>query len=140
MISSVRVVAELEALEDLHLWHTAKLSPDLVEFLYASKYYVSIPCTKYTPICPQVQVRKTEQAKLKEKDSFPHFTELIVKTARKLIAESQEKLSLKQVRTFSLSNFLGPSSTRSGIVGCRTFERLLVVVRAVPHPTYFPCH
>ncbi|PIL30949.1 hypothetical protein GSI_07118 [Ganoderma sinense ZZ0214-1] len=92
-----RLKAELEALEDLHLWHATKLSPDLVEFIYASKYHVSIPCTRYTPVCSHVQVRKTEQTKMQEKDSFPHFTELVVKTAHKIVTESQEKLSLKQV-------------------------------------------
>ena len=91
-------VAELEALEDLHLWHATKLSPELVEFTYASKYHISLPCTRYTPVCSHVQVRKTEQNKIQEKDSFPHFTELIVKTACKIVAESQEKLNLKQVR------------------------------------------
>ncbi|TBU34906.1 Spc7 kinetochore protein-domain-containing protein [Dichomitus squalens] len=92
-----RLKAELEALEDLHLWHTTKLSPQLVEFVYASKYHVLVPCTKYTPICAQVQVQKTEQAKTKEKDSFPNFTELIVRTAHRLISESQEKLNLREV-------------------------------------------
>ncbi|RPD81656.1 hypothetical protein L226DRAFT_555808 [Lentinus tigrinus ALCF2SS1-7] len=92
-----RLKAELEALEEMHLWHAAKLSPDLVEFVYAHKYHVTIPCTNYTPICPQVRVTMHTQAKLKERDSFPHFTVLIVKTAQALISESQQKLQLKQI-------------------------------------------
>ncbi|RDX56232.1 hypothetical protein OH76DRAFT_1427885 [Lentinus brumalis] len=92
-----RLKAELEALEEMHLWHTAKLSPDLMEFVYAHKYHVTIPCAKYTPICHQVRVIKYTQAKLKERDSFPQFTALVVKTAQALISESQVKLDLKQI-------------------------------------------
>ena len=99
--------AELEALEEMHLWHTLKLSPDLVEFVYGNKYHVSIPCQKYTPSCPHVRVTKSTQTKLKERDSFPHFTSLIVKTAQALITETREKLDLKQVRSSP------PTSTRA---------------------------
>ena len=91
------ILDELEALEDLHLWHLAKLSPDLVEFIYGSKYRVEIPCSGYVPICSQIKVVKTEQSKLKERDSFPAFTELIIRTARSLVTDAQEKLTLKQV-------------------------------------------
>ncbi|KAI0735508.1 Spc7 kinetochore protein-domain-containing protein [Earliella scabrosa] len=92
-----RLKAELEALEEMHLWHTLKLSPDLVEFVYGNKYHVSIPCQRYTPVCPHVRVTKSTQTKLKERDSFPHFTSLIVKTAQALITEAHEKLDLKQI-------------------------------------------
>ena len=99
----------------MHLWHAAKLSPDLMEFVYAHKYHVTIPCTNYTPICPQVRVTMHTQAKLKERDSFPHFTALIVRTAQALISETQEKLNLKQVRRFrSLSAILRRALTRRG--------------------------
>ena len=82
----------------MHHWRTTRLSPELVEFVYANKYQVSIPCTKYAPLCAQVRVTKTTQAKLKERDAFPNFTALIVRTAQALISESQTKLDLKQVR------------------------------------------
>ena len=77
--------AELEALEEMHLWHIAKLSPTLVELTYAHKYHVSIPCAKYIPVRTQVRVTRHTQAKLKERDAFPHFTALVVKTAQALI-------------------------------------------------------
>ncbi|KAI0757336.1 hypothetical protein C8Q80DRAFT_94776 [Daedaleopsis nitida] len=80
----------------MHLWHITKLSSDRIELIYAHKYHVSIPCAKYAPLCPHVRVIKTPQAKLKERDAFPHFTALIVKTAQALITGAQEKLDLKQ--------------------------------------------
>ena len=85
-------------MEDLHLWHLSKLSSDLVELVYASKYHLVMPCTNYTPVRSQVQIQRTEQSKLKERDPFPAFTELTVKTARSLVADSKEQLGLKQVR------------------------------------------
>ncbi|CDO75877.1 hypothetical protein BN946_scf184672.g10 [Trametes cinnabarina] len=92
-----RLKDELEALQDLHLWQPLKHTADLVDFVYASKYHVSLPCRKYKPILGQTTITRTKQAKLKERDAFPHFTDLIVRTARTLIADSDEKLELKQV-------------------------------------------
>ncbi len=62
-------------------------------------------------MCSHVQVRKTDQSKMQEKDSFPHFTELIVKAAHKIVAESQEKLNLKQVRGLPLRVWPGMGLT-----------------------------
>ena len=39
---------------------------------------------------------------MQEKDCFPHFTDLVVKTACKIATESQVKLNLKQVRAPAL--------------------------------------
>lgn len=75
--------------------HTA----NLIEFVYASKYHVSLPCKNYKPVLQQATIMRTKQAKLKERDAFPHFTDLIIRTARSLLTESDEKLEIKQVRT-----------------------------------------
>ncbi|KAI0666330.1 Spc7 kinetochore protein-domain-containing protein [Trametes maxima] len=92
-----RLKDELEALQDLHLWRTAKHTLDLVEFVYAAKYHVSLPCKDYKPVFGQATVVRTKQAKLKERDAFPQFTDLVVRTARNLVAECGETLEIKQV-------------------------------------------
>ena len=89
---------ELEALQELHLWRPIKQTADLVEFVYGSKYQVSLPCRRYKPLLAQATVTRTKQSKLKERDAFPQVTELIVRTAQSLIAECNEKLEIKQVR------------------------------------------
>ncbi|KAI0374510.1 hypothetical protein BV20DRAFT_1033319 [Pilatotrama ljubarskyi] len=92
-----RLKDELEALQDLHLWRPVKHTRDLVEFIYASKYHVSLPCRNYKPILSQATVIRNKQAKLKERDAFPQFTDLVVRTARSLIVDADEQLDIKQV-------------------------------------------
>ncbi|KAI0359036.1 hypothetical protein OH77DRAFT_1509753 [Trametes cingulata] len=92
-----RLKDELEALQDLHLWRPVKHTRDLVEFIYASKYQVSLPCRDYKPIPGKANVVRTQQAKLKERDAFPQFTDLVVRTARSLIVDADETLGVKQV-------------------------------------------
>ncbi|KAI0651524.1 Spc7 kinetochore protein-domain-containing protein [Trametes meyenii] len=92
-----RLKDELDALQDLHLWRTAKHTADLVEFVYAAKYHVSLPCKDYKPVLGQATIVRTKQAKLKERDAFPQFTDLAVRTARSLVAEGGETLEIKQV-------------------------------------------
>ncbi|KAL7285776.1 hypothetical protein ACG7TL_000885 [Trametes sanguinea] len=92
-----RLKDELEALCDLHLWRPLKHTANLIEFVYASKYHVSLPCKNYKPVLQQATIMRTKQAKLKERDAFPHFTDLIIRTARSLLTESDEKLEIKQV-------------------------------------------
>ncbi|OJT06038.1 Kinetochore protein spc7 [Trametes pubescens] len=92
-----RLKDELEALQDLHLWRAVKHTSDLVEFLYASKYHVSLPCRNFKPVLSQATIMRTKQSRLKERDAFPQFTDLVVKTAGALLAERNEKLEIKQV-------------------------------------------
>ncbi|EIW64941.1 uncharacterized protein TRAVEDRAFT_68623 [Trametes versicolor FP-101664 SS1] len=92
-----RLKDELEALQDLHLWRAVKHTPDLVEFLYASKYHVTLPCRNFKPVLSQATIVRTKQSRLKERDAFPQFTDLVVKTAGVLLAERNEKLEIKQV-------------------------------------------
>ncbi|KAI8995444.1 Spc7 kinetochore protein-domain-containing protein [Trametes punicea] len=92
-----RLKDELEALHDLHLWRPVKHTADLIEFIYASKYHVSLPCRNYKPILAQATIVRTKHSKLKERDAFPQFTDLMLKTARNLIGECDEKLEIKQV-------------------------------------------
>ncbi|KAH9853039.1 Spc7 kinetochore protein-domain-containing protein [Lenzites betulinus] len=92
-----RLKDELEALQDLHLWRAVTHTSVLVELTYASKYQVSLPCKNYKPILAQATISRTKQSKLKERDAFPQFTDLVVKTATSLVKQSDEKLDIKQV-------------------------------------------
>ncbi|KAI0768622.1 Spc7 kinetochore protein-domain-containing protein [Trametes elegans] len=93
-----RLKEELEALQDLHLWRTAKHTRDLIEFVYASKFHVSLPCQGYKPILSRATIVQTKQSKQKERDRFPQLTDLALKTARSLLVECEEELESKQVR------------------------------------------
>ncbi|KAI0823087.1 Spc7 kinetochore protein-domain-containing protein [Trametes gibbosa] len=92
-----RLKDELEALQDLHLWRAVTHTSVLVEFTYASKYHVSLSCTNFKPILAQAAITRTKQSKLKERDAFPRFTDLVMKTAASLVKQSDEKLDIKQV-------------------------------------------
>jgi kinetochore protein Spc7/SPC105 len=84
------LLAELEALEDLHLWRTLKLSPGLVEFLYAARYHVSVLCTNFHPDFSKITVVQTNESKLKERDPFLAFTRLMVESTSHVLAEGQD--------------------------------------------------
>ncbi|KAH9912257.1 Spc7 kinetochore protein-domain-containing protein [Epithele typhae] len=92
-----RLKAELEAMEDLHLWHAVKLTPTVAEFVYASKFRVVVPCVAHRPILARVEVHRTEGSKLKDRDPFPALTQLTLKTSRSLVADADEKLDLKRI-------------------------------------------
>jgi hypothetical protein len=89
---------ELASLEELHLWHTARVHADLFEFVYASRFHVRIPCTKFKPLKHQIQIAKTKEMLAKLKDQFPRFTDLTVKVAQQRLASSSSNLSIKQVK------------------------------------------
>ncbi|KAI0639064.1 Spc7 kinetochore protein-domain-containing protein [Trametes polyzona] len=92
-----RLKDELEALQDLHLWRATRYTPSLVELTYASKYHVSLPCKNFAPLLQQATVSRTKQSRVKERDAFPQFTDLVVKTANSLVRECSEKSQIKEV-------------------------------------------
>ncbi|OBZ79248.1 Kinetochore protein spc7 [Grifola frondosa] len=87
---------ELEALQELHLWRATKITADLVQFVYDSRYQVSIPCTYYCPIPSQVTACKLKAARMKERDPFPQFTNLVLRTAQELIV-AHEHITIKKI-------------------------------------------
>jgi hypothetical protein len=85
---------ELASLEELHLWHTSKVHVDLFEFVYASRFHVHIPCSKFKPLKNQIRITKTKEMLFKLKDQFHRFTDLTLKLAEQRLASSS---SIKQV-------------------------------------------
>ena len=75
---------ELEALEILHQWQTIKLTPSLVEFVYCGRFTVTIPCIKFKPLPTRITIQSTKASKF-ERDSFPKFTDMMIKGALKLM-------------------------------------------------------
>ncbi|KAF9229625.1 hypothetical protein BS17DRAFT_688618 [Gyrodon lividus] len=82
---------ELEALQNLHMWRATKILPDLFEFTYASSYCVSIPCIKFRPVVADIQIRRTENAKTKNKEDFPVLNALMLRTAKQLIVQPEDQ-------------------------------------------------
>jgi kinetochore protein Spc7/SPC105 len=94
------VADELASLEQLHLWHTATVHADLFEFVYASRFHVHVPCTKFKPLKDQIQIAKTKEMVVILKDQFPRFTDLTIKAAQHRLASSPTNLGIKQVNRF----------------------------------------
>ncbi|KAF7792468.1 hypothetical protein EIP86_003507 [Pleurotus ostreatoroseus] len=98
-----RLRDELEALQDLHLWRSLKLQSSLIEFEYASRFLVSIPCVKYKPVAAKLTITRTKGSKLKERDSFPELTRLMMDGGRHSIASPSNELDLRKVYNLILS-------------------------------------
>ncbi|KAI0052899.1 Spc7-domain-containing protein [Auriscalpium vulgare] len=92
-----RLKDELAALEALHLWHTAKIQPDLFEFVYASRFHVSVPCVKFRPIVSDIRIARTADMPLKFKDAFPRLTELTVRLAQQRVRAAPADTSVRRV-------------------------------------------
>jgi kinetochore protein Spc7/SPC105 len=98
---------ELASLEQLHLWHTSRVHADLFEFVYASRFHVHIPCSKFKPLKNQIRITKTKGMLLKLKDQFHRFTDLTIKLAEQRLASSS---SVKQVSSrFAVTRTLADS-------------------------------
>ncbi|EKM60780.1 uncharacterized protein PHACADRAFT_168096 [Phanerochaete carnosa HHB-10118-sp] len=92
-----RLKVELETLEDLHSWRVTKISPDLFEFLYATRYHVTVPCVNFRPEFDKTIVVQTAESKLKERDPFLAFTQLMIANARHVLMAQKGKTKLCSV-------------------------------------------
>ncbi|KAF8499454.1 Spc7 kinetochore protein-domain-containing protein [Gautieria morchelliformis] len=91
-----RLRDELNNLQDLHLWRAVQLSAEMVEFVYDSKYRVSIPCRRYSPIPETLDIVPFEdQSHIS--DDFPLVTELMYRIARRRAIQSHDKLTLRMI-------------------------------------------
>lgn len=90
---------ELESLEDLHLWRSVKIQPDLLEFIYASTYRVSIPCVKFKPTVEQLDIRRLDDVKTRVKDAFPQLTDLMLRMAKQRVVHEHGVANIRTVIT-----------------------------------------
>lgn len=80
-----RLRSELEALEDMHMLHVAKVNSHLFEYVYASQFRVSIPCVNFLPIVQKVEVQTLDTVRFKYKDDFPRLSKYLVSAANHLV-------------------------------------------------------
>ncbi|KAK0198720.1 Spc7 kinetochore protein-domain-containing protein [Armillaria mellea] len=80
-----RLRSELEALEDMHMLHVAKVNSQLFEYVYASQFRVSIPCVNFLPIVQKVEVQTLDTVRFKFKDDFPRLSKFLVSAANHLV-------------------------------------------------------
>ncbi|TFY67740.1 hypothetical protein EVJ58_g1422 [Rhodofomes roseus] len=92
-----RLKDELEALQDLHLWRTTKITSDLIQLVYASRFQVSIPCMKYRPTLSGVAVTRAKNFHVRERDPFPRFTSLALQASQQMLTENEGRLSVRQI-------------------------------------------
>ncbi|KAA1468477.1 hypothetical protein DENSPDRAFT_814750 [Dentipellis sp. KUC8613] len=92
-----RLKDELAALEELHLWRNTTVRPDLFEFVYASRYQVTVPCNEYRPILDKIEITRTKDMALKFKDQFPRLTDVSLKLAQQRLAASPHSLGVTEV-------------------------------------------
>lgn len=127
---------ELEALEDLHLWRTTKMSPNHMELVYANRYRVVIPCTNYRPFVPQITVTRTSQSESKERDPCPALTKLMVSTAPYLLSSLEGHPSLPTVIQRLGDFWSSCAEVRSQLTFLRV--KYPLVVEAVPADNTVP--
>ncbi|KAF4607023.1 hypothetical protein EYR38_001080 [Pleurotus pulmonarius] len=93
----MRLKDELEAMEDLHMFHATKVSHNLFEYVYASRYQISIPCNNHLPIIPQIELTKLNTAKLKFKDKYPHLSDFFLRSAKDILMQTQKDWTVRKV-------------------------------------------
>ncbi|KAJ3815669.1 Spc7 kinetochore protein-domain-containing protein [Lentinula aff. lateritia] len=88
-VEVIRLRNELQALEDLHMFHISKVQPDLFEFTYASAYHITIPCQEYLPLVDGVDISRLPELCTKYKDEFPVLTNFLLSAAKEYIRDSK---------------------------------------------------
>lgn len=84
-------------MEDLHMFHATKVSHNLFEYVYASRYQISIPCNNHLPIISQIELKKLNTAKLKFKDKYPHLSDFFLRTAKDMLLQTQKDWTVRKV-------------------------------------------
>jgi kinetochore protein Spc7/SPC105 len=136
VLIKIGIPAELEALEELHMWRTTKVDPKMFEFIYREYFRVTIPCVKFRPVLAKLDITKLENAKLKFKDAYPHLSNFLLRAAKQWIVTSSHDLSAPEVS--AIFDFHRVSSLMV-ILDHTTALRLLVVVYTTPIATEAGC-
>ncbi|KZW02617.1 hypothetical protein EXIGLDRAFT_416924 [Exidia glandulosa HHB12029] len=78
---------ELDAMQALHGWRIARLSPALVELVYADKFTVRIPCREWDALGVEVDVVHGAEGKMKKpgwrKDKYPDATAFMLQALQR---------------------------------------------------------
>ncbi|KAI6095270.1 Spc7 kinetochore protein-domain-containing protein [Pisolithus thermaeus] len=93
-----RLKGELEMLQSLHMVQITKAQAERFEFVYGSSYVVSTRCVECRPVVGNVQIQKLPKAQREE--SFPVFSNLVLRTARELVNRPEVSDSLRKIVEF----------------------------------------
>lgn len=91
-----RLRSELEALEDMHMFHVAKVDSHLFEYVYASQFRVCIPCVNFLPVVQKVEVQTLDAVRFKYKDDFPRLSRFLVSAANHLV-HNADAMTTRQI-------------------------------------------
>ncbi|KAL0950761.1 hypothetical protein HGRIS_007529 [Hohenbuehelia grisea] len=96
-----RLRDELEALEDLHMFRAVKVAPDSFDYVYASRFSVSIPCQNYQPIPGKVYITKLDNMRYKYKDDYPQLADFFLQVAAARINQMSTRTVRQIVRALA---------------------------------------
>ncbi|KAJ3825277.1 Spc7 kinetochore protein-domain-containing protein [Lentinula raphanica] len=88
-VEVIRLRNELQALEDLHMFHISNVQPGIFEYTYASAYQITIPCRNYLPLVNQVGILRIPELRSRYKDEFPVMTQFLLSAAEEYIRGSK---------------------------------------------------
>jgi kinetochore protein Spc7/SPC105 len=133
-------IGELEALENFHRFRVTRVDESLFEYIYASRFKVSIPCNNYLPITSNLEISHVVDATV-IKDDFPQFTNIILQAAKVLVHHSNPK-SCKMVRLqiASISSILTAAQILqmlSGYWSCCSQLRAQLRLVSIKYPIEF---
>ncbi|KIK70415.1 hypothetical protein GYMLUDRAFT_65648 [Collybiopsis luxurians FD-317 M1] len=84
-----RLNNELEALEDIHMFHVIKARSNVFEYVYASEYHVVIPCRNYSPLTSQIDIVSLPEMRARFKDDLPSLSSFLLNAAKEYIRGSE---------------------------------------------------
>lgn len=88
---------KLDALQELHLWRATNISSDMAQFVYASRYTVSIPCIKFKPVPSGITISRLPAPPNKRRDPFPELSELAMQAAQTRVSTMKGQVTHRQV-------------------------------------------
>jgi len=74
-----------------------KVNANLFEYVYASTFFVSIPCADFRPIVRKVRITRSGKSQTRYKDEFPKLSKFLLASANFLINEGED-LNVREVR------------------------------------------
>lgn len=91
-------IEELQCLQAFHLWRITSVDPSSIELLYDSKYKVTMPCRRFTPLPGDLQISPIVYP---EEEDFPLLGQLMVIFAKRHAIQSETKATLRSVTNFN---------------------------------------
>jgi len=108
------------------MFRITKVKANLFEYVYASTFRISIPCTNFQPQVSKIDITPFDKASNRYKDDFPQLSTFLLSSAKQLVVESDDS-TVRQVHPF---NFLIFSIILNRFTDYSSTGRLLVILRA----------